>query len=93
MPRIRIHATFSRYVKAEKLKTKPLQGNVTNWSFADACLLAGHCGWKITRTSSSHHIFTHFRKEVPSLNLQEKTGQAKPYQLRQMKETIDTFKL
>ena len=80
-------------MKAEKLKAKLLQGNVTNWSFAEACLLACHCGWKNTRTTSSHHIFTHFRKEVPSLNLLEKKGQAKPYQLRQMSETIDTFKL
>jgi hypothetical protein len=93
LPRIIIYAIFSGHIKAEKLKAKLLQGNVTNWSFEDACLLACHCGWKNTRTTSSHHIFTHFRKEVPSLNLQEKMGQAKPYQLRQMKETIDTFKL
>jgi len=80
-------------MKADKLKAKLLKGNVTNWRFADACLLARHCGWQLSRTGGSHHIFTHTRPEVPSLNLQEKQGQAKPYQLRQMKETIEAHNL
>jgi hypothetical protein len=80
-------------MKADKLKAKLLKGNVTNWRFADACLLARYCGWQLSRTGGSHHIFTHTRPEVPSLNLQEKQGQAKPYQLRQMKETIEAHNL
>ena len=80
-------------MKADKLKAKLLRGNLTNWSFANACLLARHCGWQLSRTGGSHHIFTHPRREVPSLNLQEKQGQAKPYQLRQMKETIEAHNL
>jgi predicted RNA binding protein YcfA (HicA-like mRNA interferase family) len=80
-------------VRADKLKAKLLNGNVTNWSFADACLLARHCGWQLSRTGVSHHIFTHTRLGVLSLNLQEKKGQAKPYQLRQMQETIEAHNL
>ena len=80
-------------MKAAKLKAKLLNGAVTNWSFSDACLVARHCGWTLSRQSGSHHIFTHSRSEVPSLNLQEKDGQAKPYQLRQMKEAIENCQL
>lgn len=84
---------WSRKMKEDKLKAKRLKGNVTNWSFADACLLARHCDWQLSRTGGSHHIFTHVRQEVPSLTLQEKQGQSKPYQLRQMKDTTETHDL
>ena len=80
-------------MKVEKLTAKLLAGKVRNWRFEDACRVAGHCGWSLTRTSGSHHLFTHKRQEVPSLNLQSKNGQAKPYQLRQMKEAIETHAL
>jgi hypothetical protein len=80
-------------MKADKLKAKLLRGNVTNWNFADACLLARHCGWTLSRSGGSHHIFTHSRIEVPTLNLQEKQGQAKACQLRQMKDAIEAHNL
>lgn len=80
-------------MKADKLKAKLLGGIVTNWSFDDACRLAVHCGWTLTRTSGSHHIFTHGSAVVPTLNLQQKKGQAKPYQMRQMKDAIETHNL
>jgi len=80
-------------VRADKLKGKLLAGNVTNWSYSDACLLARHCEWSLTRTGGSHHIFTHDNPAVPSVNLQSKKGQAKPCQLRQMKEAIETHGL
>ncbi len=80
-------------MKADKLKTRLLSGIFTNWSFGDACQLARFCGWEHTRTSGSHHIFTHAKKEVPSLNLQNQKGQAKPYQMRQMKEQIESHNL
>jgi predicted RNA binding protein YcfA (HicA-like mRNA interferase family) len=75
-------------MKADKLKVKLLSGNLTNWSFADACYLARHCGWDNSRISGSHHIFTHPRKEIATLNIQNKKGEAKPYQMRQMLEQI-----
>ncbi len=80
-------------MKADKLKAKLLSGNLTSWSFQDACYLALACGWKNTRTSGSHQIFTHAIPAVPSLNLQHKKGQAKPYQMRQMKEQIESHNL
>ncbi len=80
-------------MKADKLKARLLSGIFTNWSFQDACHLARACGWENTRTSGSHHIFTHVRREVPSLNLQNQKGQAKSYQMRQMKEQIESHNL
>ncbi len=80
-------------MKADKLKQRLLKGNFTSWSFQDACHLARHCGWDNTRIGGSHHIFTHHKKEVPSLNLQPKKGEAKPYQMRQMKEQIEAHNL
>jgi predicted RNA binding protein YcfA (HicA-like mRNA interferase family) len=84
---------LTRGMKADKLKQRLIKGNFTNWSFQDAYHLARHCGWENTRTSGSHHIFTHPQKAVPSLNLQNKNGETKPYQMRQMKEQIESHQL
>lgn len=84
---------FSGHMKADKLKQRLLKGNFIGWSFADACHLARHCGWENTRTSGSHQIFTHVQREVASINLQNKKGEAKPYQMRQMFEQIQAHNL
>jgi predicted RNA binding protein YcfA (HicA-like mRNA interferase family) len=80
-------------VKAARLKRKLLGGIVTNGRFEDACRLATYCGWALTRTGGSHHIFTHALDGVPTLNLQAKNGEAKPYQMRQMKDAIESHNL
>ncbi len=76
-------------MKADKLKANLLQGNFNNWSYSDAMLLAKHCGWILTRTNGSHQILRHSRTEVGSLNFQQKNGQAKAYQMKQLKEEIE----
>jgi hypothetical protein len=44
------------------------------------------------RTQGSHHIFT--RPGVRErLNLQREGGQAKPYQVRQVREILATYRL
>ena len=49
-------------------------------------------GFRLARVSGSHHIFTH--ASVPELmNLQEKDGKCKPYQVRQVLGLIDRYNL
>jgi len=60
--------------------------------FADVIHLLQQSGWKM-RIKSDHHIFT--RPSVPILlNLQpEKSGKAKAYQIRQVRETLERFSI
>jgi predicted RNA binding protein YcfA (HicA-like mRNA interferase family) len=49
-------------------------------------------GFRHSRTSGSHHIFNH--RDVPELiNLQEVSGQAKPYQVRQFMKLVEKYNL
>jgi hypothetical protein len=80
-------------MKADKLKAKLLKGHFVNWSFSDAMLLAKHCGWKLARSNGSHQILRHSSVGVSSLNFQEAQGQAKAYQMKQMKEEIELHQL
>lgn len=64
-----------------KLLEKALAGS-KNIRFKDMILLIEGFGFYLSRTSGSHHIFTH--PDIPELvNLQESEGKAKPYQIRQ----------
>jgi hypothetical protein len=65
--------------------------NPASVTFDEARSLAQQLGWERTRINGSHHIFRHplgqkIRDRYPQpLNLQEgKSGDAKPYQVRQM---------
>ncbi|MBI3114110.1 MAG: type II toxin-antitoxin system HicA family toxin [Rhodospirillales bacterium] len=54
--------------------------------------LAEALGFRCQRTSGSHHIFGHPR--VPArLNLQDRKGQAKPYQIRQLIALVEDYNL
>jgi hypothetical protein len=56
--------------------------------------LAKSVGFTHDRTNGSHLIFTHPREGVPLMNLQKtKDGMAKPYQVRQVLDAIDTHNL
>jgi predicted RNA binding protein YcfA (HicA-like mRNA interferase family) len=69
-------------VRPRKIYEKVLSGS-RNVRFADACRLAEGFGFRLDRTSGSHHIFRHPRGLI--LNLQpDRNGQAKVYQLRQL---------
>jgi len=49
-------------------------------------------GFHLARVSSSPHIFTH--PKVPELiNLQNKKGKAKPYQVRQFLTLVEQYNL
>jgi predicted RNA binding protein YcfA (HicA-like mRNA interferase family) len=63
-----------------------------NVAFKDMISLVEGFGFKLTRVSGSHHIFTH--PSIPELvNLQEVKGEAKPYQIRQFLRLIERYNL
>ena len=54
--------------------------------------LAEGLGFRQQRVSGSHHIFVH--PEVPELvNLQNVSGEAKPYQIRQLLRLVERYNL
>jgi len=60
----------------EKALTKP-----NNMRFTEMVTLVEAFGFRLSRVSGSHHIFTH-PQVLELVNLQEVKGQAKPYQIR-----------
>jgi hypothetical protein len=73
--------------KKKKLLDKVLAGS-ENVRFADVVNLAEAFGFNLVRRRGSHHVFAHPR--LPELlNLQEKRGQAKAYQIRQLLALVE----
>ena len=74
-----------------KLLKKVLAGS-KNIRFADMVTLIEGFGFRLARTSGSHHIFDH--PDVPELlNIQNRKGKAKPYQIRQFLELSEQYNL
>lgn len=76
----------------DKILSKVLQGTSdANVAFTDLCYLLRHLGFE-ERIRGSHHIFT--REAVEEiLNLQPKEGNAKPYQVKQVRIVVLKYKL
>lgn len=63
-----------------------------NLRFDEAVALAEALGFRLARTSGSHHIFVH--QDVPELlNLQKVHGKAKPYQVSQLLKLVERYNL
>ena len=79
--------------KANRLKEKVLKHQgYHNFAFPDLVRLLEHLGFSCDRTSGSHQIFVH--PDIPTpVNIQNVKGQAKPYQLRQIRAIIQKYKL
>lgn len=74
-----------------KLLEKILSGS-KNVHFNDMILLVEAFGFRLIRTRGSHFIFEH--PQIPELiNLQEKNGKAKPYQVREFLRLIEKYDL
>ncbi|MBI2925594.1 MAG: type II toxin-antitoxin system HicA family toxin [Verrucomicrobia bacterium] len=74
-----------------KLLEKILSGS-RNIRFEDMTKLVEAFGFRLDRTSGSHHIYAH--PEVRELvNLQDVHGQAKPYQIRQFMKLVERYDL
>lgn len=78
--------------KFDKVLLQVLAGSADrNVSFSDVCSLLKQLGFDL-RVRGSHHIFT--RLDVAEiLNLQEKQGKAKPYQVKQVREVLLKYSL
>lgn len=80
-------------MKPRKLLAK-LQLSQANVRLADLERLAIALGFILDRISGSHHIYIHPRHPEAQLNFQpDKSGQAKPYQVKQMLLLIDAYNL
>ena len=74
-----------------KLLEKILAGS-KNIKFSDMVALVQAFGFRLSRVSGSHHIFVH--PQVPELlNLQNVSGQVKPYQIRQFLDIVEWYNL
>lgn len=78
--------------KHAKLLDRILRGTAdANIPFEGLCQLLARLGFAL-RVKGSHHIFT--RMDVEEiLNLQPRGANAKPYQVRQVREIIVKYKL
>ncbi len=74
-----------------KLFTRLLQ-NPSNIRFAAFVRVVEAFGFRLDRTAGSHRIFVHDQVPIP-LNLQPMSGQAKPYQVRQFLDIVETYDL
>lgn len=74
-----------------KLFGKLLQ-NPANVRFAAFVRVVEAFGFRLDRVAGSHRIYVHSNVPVP-LNLQPLGGQAKPYQVRQFLDMIESYDL
>jgi HicA toxin of bacterial toxin-antitoxin, len=72
--------------RKQKLLRKIL-GSTQNIAFSDMVLLSEAFGFRLSRISGSHHIFEHPNVPEP-LNLQNKNGEAKSYQVIVMDNSL-----
>ncbi len=78
-------------MKKQKLLQKILN-NLNNVRFLEVKSVVEAFGFKLSRISGSHHIFTHSEiKEI--VNLQNVNGQAKSYQVMQFLKLIERYDL
>ena len=79
-------------MKPSRLLVRLSNGAVTNVDFSDAQLLLEALGFEEVRVTGSHHVYV--RPDIPEqLNLQNRRGQAKPYQLRQLISLVKRYNL
>jgi len=66
--------------------------NPQNLRFGEAIKLAEAFGFRLARVRGSHHILK--RPGIPELlNFQNVGGKAKPYQIRQLIEIVESYDL
>ena len=79
-------------MQPSRLLVRLASGAVTNVEFSDALRLVEALGFEELRIAGSHHVFA--RPGIAEqLNLQDRRGQAKPYQLRQLVTLVRRYGL
>jgi predicted RNA binding protein YcfA (HicA-like mRNA interferase family) len=63
-----------------------------NIAFRDLQRLLERLGFRLDRVSGSHHIYIHPKVPRP-MNVQAAGKDAKPYQIRQLRDMIEEFRL
>ena len=79
-------------MKGKKLLKRLSEGNVRNVAFGDMVTMVEGFGFRLVRSSGSHHIFTH-PNVTELVNLQDVKGEAKPYQIRQFLRLVEQYNL
>ncbi len=79
-------------MKPVRLLARLEKGAMTNVNFTDVQRLVEALGFEELRVSGSHHVYAR-RGLSEQLNLQERRGQAKPYQLRQLAILVHRYNL
>jgi predicted RNA binding protein YcfA (HicA-like mRNA interferase family) len=77
--------------KRQKLLANILRGS-KNIRFDEFVTLVEAFGFQLVRISGSHQIFQH-PAITEQLNLQNKNGQAKPYQIKQFLHLVEEYNL
>jgi predicted RNA binding protein YcfA (HicA-like mRNA interferase family) len=75
----------------QKLLRKLLSGN-NNLAFNDIVAIVEAFGFHLSRVNGSHHIFEN-TTIGEQLNLQNKKGKAKPYQVKQFLQLVEQYNL
>jgi predicted RNA binding protein YcfA (HicA-like mRNA interferase family) len=79
-------------MRRQILLKKIASGAFHNVDFSDMLSLMEGLGFRLSRISGSHHVFSH-----PALseqvNLQKIGGEAKPYQIRQVLRLVERYDL
>ena len=82
---------MGKYVNRRKLLEKAIS-RPKSLRFDEMRTLLEAFGFRLSRRSGSHHIFTHPQvKEL--VNIQEVKGKAKPYQIRQFLSLVERYNL
>ena len=75
-----------------RLLKRLVAGALRNIAFADLVNLVEGFGFRLERVSGNHHIFSH--PDLPELiNMQSVSGEAKPYQIRQLLRLVERYNL
>jgi predicted RNA binding protein YcfA (HicA-like mRNA interferase family) len=75
----------------QKLLRKLLTGS-NNIAFNDMVAIVEAFGFQLSRVNGSHHIFENAAISE-QLNLQNKKGKAKPYQIKQFLQLVEQYNL
>ncbi len=79
-------------MNTRKLLRRLASGSLQNVKFAHFRRLVEAFGFKLARVSGSHHIFCH--PDIPEVaNIQQVSGEAKPYQIRQFLRLVERYNL
>jgi predicted RNA binding protein YcfA (HicA-like mRNA interferase family) len=75
-------------MKPELFLRRLRSGHLANVTFADFVTVVEGFGFRLDRTSGSHHIYQH-RNTSLRISLQSRDGEAKPYQVRQFLRIVE----